>query len=78
MGPSLARGAAGQLPGRRTPRPGFVAWGAGLRRGGLEVPALRQEDVASTLSALLDVPIGESDGVPAIGLLLIEIPGVLR
>jgi hypothetical protein len=40
---------------------GLVAWGAGLRAG-VQVPALRQVDVAPILARLLGVALPDAEG----------------
>ena len=47
---------------------GFVAWGAGIRPG-IEIPFMRQIDVAPTVAALLRLELPETDGRVLIGAL---------
>lgn len=51
------------LPGMAT---GFIAAGPGIRRG-LDVPVVRQIDVAPTVAALMGLRLDEAVGVPLIG-----------
>lgn len=52
------------LPGMAT---GFIAAGPGIRRG-LDVPVVRQLDVAPTIAALLGLRLDEALGLPLVGL----------
>ena len=53
------------LPGMAT---GFIAAGPGIRRG-LELPVVRQIDVAPTLAVLMGLPLEQAVGLPIPGLL---------
>jgi len=72
--PSAVRGAAGHITDAPGHRPGFVAWGRGLRPG-LRVPRLRQTDVAPTVARLLGLPLPPGDGRALVGLLAMEAAG---
>ncbi|MFO0691075.1 MAG: ectonucleotide pyrophosphatase/phosphodiesterase [Myxococcota bacterium] len=52
------------LPGMAT---GFIAAGPGIRRG-LDVPVVRQIDVAPTVAALMGLRLDEAVGIPLVGL----------
>jgi hypothetical protein len=47
---------------------GFVAWGAGVRRG-VRIPKLAQVDVAPTLARLFGLGFGPVEGRVMVGLL---------
>jgi hypothetical protein len=61
------RGMHGYLPTLPAMATGFIAAGPGIRRG-VELPLVRQLDVAPTLAALLDVPLESALGLPLVGL----------
>lgn len=63
------RGMHGYLPSMPAMATGFIAAGPGIRRG-IELPVVRQLDVAPTVAALLGVPLEHALGLP--------IPGVLE
>lgn len=61
-------GAHGFLPTETRMHTGFIAAGAGLRRG-VPLPLLRQIDVAPTIARLLGFTMPGVDGVPIVGVL---------
>ena len=66
--PSPVRGAAGYLADAPDRRPGFVAWGVGVRER-IRIPALSQVDVAPTVARLVGLALPETDGRVLIGAL---------
>ena len=50
---------------------GFIASGPGLRSG-LEIPVIRQLDVAPTLAQILGVQFDEAEGHPVAGIFVSE------
>ncbi|MAG29383.1 MAG: hypothetical protein CL908_00630 [Deltaproteobacteria bacterium] len=62
------KGMHGYLPGLPEMATGFIARGPGIRQG-VEIPLIRQLDVAPTLARLLGVELGRADGLPIAGLL---------
>lgn len=61
-------GAHGFLPTEARMHTGFIAAGAGIRRG-VPLPLLRQIDVAPTIARLLGFTMPDVDGVPIVGVL---------
>ena len=61
-------GAHGFLPTETRMHTGFIAAGAGIRRG-VPLPLLRQIDVAPTIARLLGFTMPDVDGVPIVGVL---------
>lgn len=68
LAPARERAGWGYLPDQPAMDAGFVAWGAGLRRG-VRVPEMRQTDVAPTLAPLLGLRLEGSEGRVLVGLL---------
>jgi hypothetical protein len=68
VGPSAVRGAGGYLSERPELDPVFAAWGCGIRAG-IEIPAMRQTDVAPTLARLLGVALDGASGHALVGVL---------
>jgi predicted AlkP superfamily pyrophosphatase or phosphodiesterase len=68
VGPSAVRGAGGYLSERPELDPVFAAWGCGIRPG-IEIPAMRQTDVAPTLARLLGVALDGASGRALVGIL---------
>jgi predicted AlkP superfamily pyrophosphatase or phosphodiesterase len=68
LGASASRASGGYLPEQPHMAAGFVAWGAGLRRG-VRIPKLAQVDVAPTLARLLGLALGRVEGRVMVGLL---------
>ncbi len=68
--PASERGVAGALVPPAGMTPAFVASGAGIR-GSLRYPVLRQVDVAPTIARLLDLALGDVDGRPLVGALVV-------
>lgn len=61
-------GAHGFLPTESRMYTGFIAAGAGIRRG-VPLPLLRQIDIAPTIARLLGFELSGVDGVPMVGIL---------
>lgn len=61
------KGMHGYLPSMPAMATGFVAAGPGLRRG-VELPLVRQLDVAPTIAVLLGVKLNRATGVPIAGI----------
>jgi len=68
LSPSPQRGAGGYLADAPGSDVGFVAAGAGIRSH-LQIPQMRQIDVAPTIALLLDLELGRPDGRPLVGML---------
>jgi hypothetical protein len=66
--PARIRASDGLIPTDPRASVGFVAWGAGIRPG-IEIPFMRQIDVAPTVAALLRLELPETDGRVLIGAL---------
>ncbi len=66
--PAEIRAADGLFPDAPAGGVGFVAWGAGIRSG-VQVPLMRQIDVAPTVAALLHLALPDTDGRVLIGTL---------
>jgi predicted AlkP superfamily pyrophosphatase or phosphodiesterase len=62
------RGAHGYLPTEPRMFTGFIASGAGVRRG-VPLPSVRQIDIAPTVARLLGFDMPNVDGTPIVGLL---------
>lgn len=62
------RGAHGYLPTEPRMFTGFIAAGAGVRRG-VPLPSIRQIDIAPTVARLLGFELPNVDGTPIVGIL---------
>jgi predicted AlkP superfamily pyrophosphatase or phosphodiesterase len=62
------RGAHGYLPTEPRMFTGFIASGAGVRRG-VPLPSIRQIDIAPTIARLLGFDMPNVDGTPIVGIL---------
>lgn len=70
------RGASGYFSARVEPEAAFVAWGQGVAQE-LQVPLMRDTDVALTLAALLDVRLSSTEGRAFVGLLAASGPAAV-
>jgi hypothetical protein len=68
LSPAARRAAGGYLPSQSAMSPGFVAWGRGLRTS-RRIPSMRQTDIAPTVTRLLGLGLGGSEGRALIGIL---------
>lgn len=68
MRPSALKGMHGYLPTMPGMATGFIAAGPGIRRG-VEVPVVRQLDVAPTVAALMGLRLDQALGFPIAGIL---------
>lgn len=69
LAPTTRRGQHGYLPSNPQLRTGLILAGAGIRPG-LELPFVRQIDLAPTVARLLGFDMKDVDGVPMSGVLL--------
>lgn len=69
LAPTTRRGQHGYLPSNPQLRTGLILAGAGIRPG-LELPFVRQIDIAPTVARLLGFEMKDVDGVPMSGVLL--------
>jgi len=69
------RGMHGYLPTLPSMATGFIAAGPGVRRG-IELPVVRQLDVAPTAARLLGVPLDQALGLPIAGVFEVPDPEV--